>query len=66
MDDNDETRIFDRVEPDERLVAARSDGLSPDRNPTREAAARIVGRRSRLRLAPISELMATMHEGHRY
>ena len=48
--------------PVARLVPAEDD----DRERTRRAARRIVERRSRLRHAPLAELIDSVHEGHRY
>ena len=45
--------------PVARLVPAAGDG---DR--AREAAARIVERRKHLKRVPLTDLMATIHEGH--
>jgi len=43
---------------------ARPGPVAGDR--AREAAARIAERRRHLKLAPVSELMETIHEGHCY
>lgn len=40
--------------------------VTSDRKQALQTAARIVGRRRRLRKAPLAELMDTIHEGHRY
>ncbi len=45
---------------------ARPGPVAGDRDRAREAAARIAERRRHLKLAPVSELMETIHEGHRY
>ena len=48
--------------PVARLVPVEDD----DRERARRAARRIVERRSRLRRAPLAELIDSVHEGHRY
>ena len=48
--------------PVARLVPVADD----DRERARQAARRIVERRSRLRRAPLAELIDSVHEGHRY
>ena len=40
--------------------------VTAGRERAQEAAARIVERRRHLKQAPLAELMATIHEGHRY
>ncbi len=45
---------------------ARLVPVAGDRARAREAVARIAERRRRLKLAPMAELMETIHEGHRY
>ena len=66
-------QLLDRVARGERLTITRHGKpvaqLIPvvtDRKRAREAAARIVERRRHLKPAPLTELMATIHEGHRY
>ena len=66
-------RLLDRVARGESLTITRHGKpvahLVPAdtrRKRAREAAARIVERRRRLRRAPLAELMASTHEGHRY
>ena len=72
MESNEETglsRLSDRVGPDEKRTATRPAGPAPasgDRNLAREAAARIFERRTHLKLAPMADLTATVHEAHRY
>lgn len=48
--------------PVARLVPVADD----DRERARQAARRIVERRSRLKRAPLAELIDSVHEGHRY
>jgi prevent-host-death family protein len=48
--------------PVARLVPVEDD----DRERARQAARRIVERRSRLKRAPLAELIDSVHEGHRY
>ncbi len=45
---------------------ARLVPVAGDRDRAREAAARIFERRRQLKLAPMAELMASLHEGHRF
>ena len=52
--------ITRRGRPVARLVPVESDDCA------RQAARRILDRRVRLRRAPLAELLATVHEGHRY
>lgn len=52
--------ITRRGRPVARLVPVESDDRA------RQAARRILDRRDRLRRAPLAELLATVHEGHRY
>lgn len=66
-------RLLDRVARGESLTITRHGKpvahLVPAdtrRKRAREAAARIVERRRHLRRAPLAELMASTHEGHRY
>ena len=66
-------QLLDRVARGESLIITRHGrpvaNLVPvdtDRKRALEAAARIVERRRHLERAPLAELMATIHEGHRY
>jgi len=66
-------RLLDRVAQGDSMIitrhgkpVARLVPVSSDRERAREAAARIVERRRHLNLAPLAELMAATHEGHRY
>ena len=66
-------KLLDRVARGESLTitrhgkpVARLVPVADDRERAREAAARIVERRRHLKLAPMAELMETVHEGHRY
>ena len=66
-------RLLDRVAQGESLTitrhgkpVARLVPVTDDRERAREAAARIVERRRHLKRAPLADLMATIHEGHRY
>ena len=66
-------QLLDRVARGESLTitrhgkpVARLVPVAGDRDRAREAAARIVERRRHLKLTPLAELMATIHEGHRY
>ena len=66
-------KLLDRVARGESLTITRHGKpvaklvpVAGDRERAREAAARISERRRRLKLAPIAELMETVHEGHRY
>ena len=52
--------ITRRGRPVARLVPVEGDDRA------RQAARRILDRRDRLRRAPLAELLATVHEGHRY
>ena len=54
--------ITKRGRPVARLVPVAAD----DEERARQAASRIRNRRRRLRGAPLAELVATIHEGHRY
>ena len=65
--------LLERVERGEHLTITRHGKpvalLIPvvtDRQQAMQAAARIVERRRQLKKAPLAELMATIHEGHRY
>ena len=40
--------------------------VTSDRQHAQRAAARVDGRRRHLKKSPLAELMATIHEGHRY
>lgn len=67
-------RLLDRIARGESLTITRHGRpvarLVPvqraDRERARQAARRIVERRSRLRRAPLAELMDSLHEGHRF
>ena len=66
-------RLLDRVAHGESLTitrhgkpVARLVPVNADRSRAREAAARIVERRQRLKRAPLEELLAAIHEGHHY
>ncbi len=66
-------RLLDRVARGESLTitrhgkpVARLVPVTGDRERAKEAAARIVERRRHIKRAPLADLMATIHEGHRY
>ena len=66
-------RLLDRVAQGESLTitrhgkpVARLVPVTDDRERAREAAARIQERRRHLKRVPLADLMATIHEGHRY
>ena len=66
-------RLLDRVAQGESLTitrhgkpVARLVPVTDDRERAREAAARILERRRHLKRVPLADLMATIHEGHRY
>ncbi len=66
-------RLLDRVARGESLTitrhgkpVARLVPVAGDRERAKEAAARIVERRKHLKRVPLADLMATIHEGHRY
>jgi len=66
-------QLLDRVARGERLTITRHGKpvaqlipVATDRQRAQQAAARIVERRRHLKKAPLAELMATIHEGHRY
>ena len=66
-------RLLDRVARGESLTitrhgkpVARLVPVAGDRDRAKEAAARIVERRKHLKRVPLADLMATIHEGHRY
>ena len=66
-------RLLDRVARGESLTitrhgkpVARLVPVAGERERAKEAAARIVGRRKHLKRVPLADLMATIHEGHRY
>ncbi|MCY3689698.1 MAG: type II toxin-antitoxin system Phd/YefM family antitoxin [Gammaproteobacteria bacterium] len=66
-------RLLDRVAHGESLTitrhgkpVARLVPVNADRSRAREAAARIVERRQRLKRAPLEELLAAIHEGRHY
>ena len=66
-------QLLDRVARGERLTITRHGKpvaelipVTTDRQRAQQAAARIVERRRHLKRAPLADLMATIHEGHRY
>ena len=66
-------KLLDRVVRGESLTITRHGRpvahllpVATDRERAKEAAGRIVERRRHLKQAPLAELMATIHEGHRY
>ena len=66
-------QLLDRVARGESLTitrhgkpVARLVPVATDRAQARQAAQRILERRMHVDRAPIDELMATVHEGHRY
>ena len=66
-------QLLDRVARGESLTitrhgkpVARLVPVAGDRDRAREAAARIVERRRHLKLTPLADLVATIHEGHRH
>lgn len=66
-------RLLDRVARGESLTitrhgrpVARLVPVETDREQAKAAAARIVERRRNLERTSLEELMATIHEGHRY
>ncbi|MXY90787.1 MAG: type II toxin-antitoxin system Phd/YefM family antitoxin [Gammaproteobacteria bacterium] len=66
-------RLLDRVARGESLIitrhgkpVARLVPVNADRSRAREAASRIAERRRHLKRASLDELLATIHEGHRY
>lgn len=66
-------QLLDRVARGERLTITRHGKpvaelipVATDRQRAQQAAARIIERRRHLKRAPLAELMATIHEGHRY
>ena len=66
-------RLLDRVARGDSMIitrhgkpVARLVPVSSDRERAREAATRIVERRRHLDLAPLAELTAATHKGHRY
>ena len=66
-------RLLERVARGEHLIITRHGKpvaqlipVTADRQRAQQAAARIVERRRRLKKAPLAELIATIHEGHRY
>ena len=67
------SRLLDRVARGESLTitrhgkpVARLVPVIGDRDRAREAAARIVERRRHVKRVPVADLVATIHEGHRY
>ncbi len=66
-------QLLDRVAQGESLTITRHGKpvaklvpIAGGRERAREAAARISERRRHLKLAPVAELIRTVHEGHRY
>ena len=66
-------KLLERVARGEHLTITRHGKpvaqlipVTSDRQRAQQAAARIVERRRHLRKAPLAELMATVHEAHRY
>lgn len=66
-------RLLDRVARGESLIITRHGRpvaqLTPvatERELAQQAAARIMERRQHLTRAPLAELVATIHEGHKY
>ena len=66
-------RLLDRVAQGESLTitrygkpVARLVPVPGDRDRAQEAAARIVERRRHVKRVPLADLMATIHEEHRY
>ena len=66
-------RLLERVARGEHLIITRHGKpvaqlipVTGDRHRAQQAAARIVERRRHLKKAPLAELIATIHEGHRY
>ena len=66
-------QLLERVARGERLTITRHGKpvaqlipVTADRERAKQAAARIIERRRHLKKAPLAELMATIHEGHRY
>ena len=66
-------RLLDRVARGESLTitrhgkpVARLVPVTGDRERARDAAARIVERRRHLKRVPLADLLATIHERHRY
>ena len=66
-------QLLERVARGEHLTITRHGKpvaqlipVTADRERAKQAAARIIERRRHLKKAPLAELMATIHEGHRY
>ena len=66
-------QLLDRVARGERLTITRHGKpvaqlipVATDSQRAQQAAARIIERRRHLKRAPLADLMATIHEGHRY
>ncbi|MCY3852986.1 MAG: type II toxin-antitoxin system prevent-host-death family antitoxin [Gammaproteobacteria bacterium] len=66
-------KLLDRVARGENLTITRHGKpvaklvpVTTDKEQARQALDRIIERRKHIKLAPLSELMATVHEGHRY
>ena len=66
-------QLLDRVARGERLIITRHGRpvaqlipVTTNHQRVQQAAARIIERRRRLKRVPLADLMATIHEGHRY
>ena len=66
-------QLLERVARGEHLTITRHGKpvaqlipVTAERERAKQAAARIIERRRHLKKAPLAELMATIHEGHRY
>ncbi|MAA52055.1 MAG: hypothetical protein CMJ41_03285 [Phycisphaerae bacterium] len=67
-------RILDRIQQGESLIITRHGRPVAQLTPVaeksneraRQAAKRILERRTHLKTAPVSELIQSIHEGHRY
>ena len=68
-----ETHLFQLLDRAARLTITRHGRpvaqlipVTTNHQRVQQAAARIIERRRRLKRAPLADLMATIHEGHRY
>lgn len=66
-------KLLDRVARGENLTITRHGKpvaklvpVTTDQERAREALDRIIERRQHIKLVPLAELMASVHEGHRY
>ena len=66
-------QLLDRVARGERLTITRHGKpvaqlipVATDRQRAQQAAERLIERRQHLKTASVADLMATIHEGHRY